>query len=146
MTFVTQEMCLRCPANKILSLNNSLLMVPTSIGELYDKISILEIKQSKIEDKEKITHIDNELTKLKQLSIKYPIDESLYFKLKNINNILWDVEDEIREKERDKKFDERFIELARMVYKTNDWRSDIKKEINLKYNSDIVEVKSYESY
>ena len=122
------------------------ILTPVSLGELYDKISILEIKKDHIKDEEKLKNIDFELSELLSVSKNYPIESDLYIRLKRVNLSLWDIEDKIRIKEKNKKFDEWFINLARSVYFTNDERSDIKKEINQLYGSQIVEEKSYEKY
>ena len=122
------------------------ILTPVSLGELYDKISILEIKKDHIKDEEKLKNIDFELSELLSIAKNYPIESDLYIKLKRVNLSLWDIEDNIRIKEKNKKFDEWFINLARSVYFTNDERSDIKKEINQLYGSQIVEEKSYEKY
>jgi len=119
---------------------------PISLGELYDKISILEIKQQRIKDENKLKHVQKELESLKSLADLYPIDEDLYNDLKKKNEALWGIEDNIRIKEKRKQYDDIFIRLARAVYTTNDERGRIKLEINEKYKSNIVEVKSYEEY
>jgi len=119
---------------------------PISLGELYDKFSILEIKTERISDEEKLKNIRNERDSLKVVVEKYPIAEELYNELKEINEKLWIIEDDIRECERRKDFDKKFIILARNVYITNDKRSEVKKKINIEYGSDIVEEKSYEKY
>ena len=126
---------------------SSKIFVPISIGELIDKITILEIKQQNMSsDKQK--NVRKELVSLKETiqQINLEIDNNLFSKLKLVNNKLWDIEDQIRKKENHKEFDQVFIELARSVYIQNDKRAQIKKEINLKYNSDITEEKSYQSY
>ena len=122
------------------------ILIPVSIGELYDKISILRIKLEKINDKEKVNHIQNELNQLVEIAVKHPIDDDLFNKLLKVNKALWGIEDNIRIKEKRKQYDEIFIKFAQAVYITNDERSKIKKQINEKYESDIVEVKSYEKY
>ena len=121
---------------------------PVSIGELVDKITILRIKSRRIKDKQKLININNELNQLITIFSKLEIPDILFefVELEDINRKLWDIEDDIREKERSKQFDEGFIELARSVYITNDKRSDVKKQINLKVGSDLVEEKSYEQY
>jgi len=127
---------------------------PISLGELMDKISILSIKKDKIIDKSKINLIEDELNLLNK-SISIIINQnkdrkieilSLMDDLKKINSELWDIEDKLRECERKKIFDQSFIELARSVYLTNDKRSKIKLEINKKFGSQIIEVKSYTKY
>ena len=122
---------------------------PISLGELLDKISILKIKKEKIKDKEKLVLINNELNQLQTILTNLNKDVSIdnYLeKLMNINLELWAIEDNLRDFERRKIFDQNFINLARSVYFTNDKRSEIKLEINNFYGSDIVEVKSYEKY
>ena len=97
---------------------------------------------------EKMKNVNNEFKSLKVIlnNEKLEVDQNLYLKLKDINSSLWKIEDQIRIKESLKEFDEDFIELARSVYKINDERSLIKREINLRYNSGIVEEKSYKKY
>jgi len=121
---------------------------PVSIGELVDKITILRIKSRRIKDKQKLININNELNQLITIFSKLEIPDILFefVELEDINRELWEIEDDIREKERSKQFDEEFIELARSVYITNDRRSEVKKQINLKVGSDLVEEKSYEQY
>ena len=127
---------------------------PISLGDLMDKISILSIKKDKIIDKSKINLIEDELNLLNK-SISIIINQnkdrqieilSLMDDLKKINYELWDIEDKLRECERKKIFDQSFIELARSVYLTNDKRSETKLEINKKFGSQIIEVKSYTKY
>ena len=124
--------------------------IEISIGEFFDKITILEIKKERISSADKLVNINNELDGLNDLLQELPFsrDDAAeeVSELKNINEQLWVIEDDIREKESRKEFDEKFIELARAVYITNDKRSDIKREINLKLGSDFVEEKSYEEY
>ncbi len=121
--------------------------IPVSIGELWDKYTILLIKQNKVTDKIKLNHVNNELKYLNTFMEKYDYkDNKLFIQLKSINEKLWDIEDSIRLKEKKKNFDDEFIELARAVYYTNDERGDIKKEINVLFNSVIHEVKNYEKY
>ena len=126
-----------------------IISTPVSLGELVDKISILHIKNKNIKDDEKLKLIREEL-KLLTITLdghlkKNDIQEFLDALIK-INSELWVIEDEIRDFERSKKFDEKFISLARSVYITNDKRSKIKLDINKKFGSKIVEVKSYEEY
>lgn len=121
--------------------------IEVSIGEIVDKLSILDIKMKNIEDIEKLKNIEKEFNYLNDIVFdKLKIEEVDYQRLVSINTKLWIIEDDIREKERRKEFDEIFIELARSVYFTNDERSVIKKDINLKYGSDFVEEKSYKEY
>ena len=126
-----------------------IINTPISLGELVDKISILHIKNNNIKDDEKLKLIREEL-KLLTITLdghlkKNDIQEFLDALIK-INSELWIIEDQIRDCERSKKFDEKFISLARSVYITNDKRSEIKLDINKKFGSEIVEVKSYEEY
>jgi hypothetical protein len=116
-----------------------------SLGELVDKITILMIKTERISDQNKKDHAQHELTTLKtQLdSLQLEGIEKHIMALKKVNEELWVIEDDIREKEAAQEFDEAFIALARAVYKTNDHRFQLKKDVNLSYGSKIVEVKSY---
>ena len=124
--------------------------VPASIGELFDKITILEIKKKKIKDKVKLKHVNNELLLLNRIVKKKIINRrkiyKLVIKLKNINLKLWNVEDKLRKLEKEKSFKSLFIRKARSVYILNDKRSIIKNEINNLTNSEVNEVKSYEKY
>ena len=124
------------------------ILAEISAGELIDKITILEIKKEKISNKEKLIEVDKELVSLNETLKKSINDESkiLSFKndLKNINLKLWDIEDGKRSAEKNSQFDEKFIELARSVYKFNDERAKIKLAINNALGSNIKEVKSYE--
>ena len=103
--------------------------IPVSVGELIDKITILEIKNEKIRDEEKLINIRKELELLNQKSTNIQVPEHLIQNLKETNHTLWSIEDSIRKKELLQEFDKEFIIMARNVYKTNDKRSDIKKEI-----------------
>jgi len=126
-----------------------LVDTPISLGELVDKISILMIKKKNIIDKDKISHVNKELDFLKKTLIKYIEQENIqkYLeKLVKINSKLWKIEDEIRECERKKIFNQKFIDLARNVYFTNDERAKVKSDINKIFGSELVEVKSYEEY
>jgi len=126
------------------------LKVPISLGELIDKITILRIKSNKINSNEAQKNIRSELEKLEDiLNTKISINNNLKnfeIKLSKINQSLWDIEDQLREKEREKKFDEKFISLARMVYYKNDERAKIKKMINKSFGSELIEEKSYTQY
>ena len=113
--------------------------IPVSIGELLDKISILNIKVSFVES-ESVTQELEDLKKIRDLLIQGTLEYEI--RLRVINEKLWKIEDRIREKEKLKEFDDEFIELARSVYKTNDERVLIKREINEVYNSPYQEVKS----
>ncbi len=124
------------------------ILAEISAGELIDKITILEIKKEKISNKEKLVEVNKELISLNETLKKSINDESkiLSFKndLKNINLKLWDIEDGKRSAEKNSQFDEKFIKLARSVYKFNDERAKIKLAINNALGSNIKEVKSYE--
>ncbi len=124
------------------------ILAEISIGELVDKITILEIKKEKIVDKNKLNEIEKELISLNATMKKYIPDQkkinSFKNDLKNVNLKLWNIEDGKRLAEKNNKFDEKFIELARNVYKFNDKRAKIKLEINISLGSNIKEVKSYE--
>ncbi|HET7561790.1 MAG TPA: DUF6165 family protein [Rhodanobacteraceae bacterium] len=128
----------------------SLISTPVSFGELIDKITILEIKSERITDTAKLANVRDELqilNRLWQLDANSRIDIAAErAELKRINESLWEIEDEIRLKERDQAFDARFIELARAVYHTNDQRAAVKRAINLKLGSRLVEEKSYQDY
>jgi tetratricopeptide (TPR) repeat protein/predicted O-methyltransferase YrrM len=127
-------------------MEGNICYIPVSIGELIDKYTILQIKQINIKDKKKVEIVEKELFYLKQFVDTYKLDEKLVDELKETNEILWNVEDKIREKEKEHKFDEEFVKLARNVYITNDKRSEIKKKINIILKSGIHEVKSYSKY
>lgn len=121
--------------------------IKVSIGEIVDKLSILEIKKGKITDKVKLDNILNEYLYLHEIVFsKLNIDTNSFDKLLNVNLELWAIEDKIREKENLKEFDNEFISLARLVYITNDIRANLKKEINLQHQSEFVEEKSYVDY
>ena len=127
------------------------MKIEISIGELVDKLSILEIKLLNIKDKEKSKNVYKELETLnpyfQDLLDEYGIEmKNLYIKISDINKILWDIEDNIREKEALEEFDEEFVELARSVYIINDQRAAVKKEINLLTKSELIEEKSYKDY
>ena len=126
------------------------IRVPISPGELIDKITILEIKSERMTDAKKVANVRTELEMLLntwQASHYATVDiASEWGSLKEINTKLWIVEDDIRDKERAKQFDARFIELARAVYVINDERAAVKRKINDKLGSKIVEEKSYADY
>ena len=127
------------------------MKIEVSNGELLDKISILELKLLKIEDKEKLVNIQKEFDVLNPLCVELFEKfggqlQNHYLELARINGLLWDIEDWIRDCEREKRFDAEFIQLARSVYVTNDQRSEVKKIINIITNSDLVEEKSYKDY
>jgi prophage tail gpP-like protein len=121
----------------------SICCIPVSLGELYDKYSILLIKLEKITDPSKLDQVNTEVNLLKPYVEQFQLGQEHQDKLKKINETLWDIEDNIRIKEKKQEFDEEFILLARQVYKTNDIRASIKEEINILLDSVVVEVKSY---
>ena len=126
-----------------------LINTPISLGELVDKISILMIKEKNISDSIKLKHVSKELEFLQKTLKKYISEDEINKflpKLININSKLWNIEDDIRECERNKLFDQTFIDLARSVYFTNDERAKVKNDINKTFGSELVEVKSYEEY
>ncbi len=125
------------------------IMAEISIGELIDKITILQIKSERIDNEKKLCNITQELDALLQTKATLPTNtqlDSLMEQLKKINESLWDIEDAIRLKEKDKEFDNTFIELARSVYLVNDDRARVKKEINFLTGSRLIEEKSYQEY
>ena len=126
------------------------IKVELAYGELLDKITILQIKSERITDEDKLANVNKELgllNKLWNMDEKSSVDISSEFTaLKEINEKIWDIEDGIRDKERVKEFDEKFIELARSVYFSNDKRAEIKRAINLKLGSELIEEKSYADY
>lgn len=124
------------------------IKIPVSVGELVDKITILEIKTKNVKETGKSKNIENELSKLNLIysDLRNEKLDSHYEELKTINEKLWNIEDEIRILEKNKNFGTEFIELARSVYITNDKRFDVKSKINSLYDSNIVEEKLYEEY
>ena len=127
------------------------MKIETSNGELLDKLSILELKQKNILDEKKLANVKVEFEELNPLALiifkeNSSIISELYLKLSQINAKLWKIEDDIRQCEREKSFDSKFVQLARDVYYTNDIRSELKKEINILTKSGLIEEKSYEDY
>lgn len=126
------------------------LLIPISVGELIDKITILRIKQNKAGDPNKLANIELELRQLEDVwnqSDYSSIDiTELTQKLTEINEALWNIEDDIRAKEAANEFDDQFIQLARSVYQQNDIRAALKKEINAKTGSSLTEEKLYQKY
>lgn len=124
------------------------MKIDISIGEVVDKITILSIKLNKIENDKKLRNIRKEydilFNSLENSGIE--VDSASFAKLETINRKLWEIEDKIRKKEANKEFDDEFIQLARNVYINNDKRSAAKREINIKYGSNIIEEKEYFSY
>ena len=126
------------------------LLIPISVGELIDKITILKIKQQKASDSQKLSNINRELEELEHAwntANTSGVDISdLQNQLTQVNENLWEIEDDIRAKEATNAFDQGFIDLARSVYKQNDLRAALKKEINLLTGSALVEEKLYQDY
>jgi hypothetical protein len=123
--------------------------IEVSHGEIVDKLTILQIKKENITDPIKLDNIVKEynyLLSVVENDLGISTESPEYLELLSINNELWVIEDDIRDKERVKEFDDDFVSLARSVYYTNDVRAKIKKEINLKYSSGFIEEKSYQSY
>lgn len=128
----------------------SLIQVPVSYGELIDKITILEIKARQISDAAKLANVRTELDLLNATWAAHPASKTDIgderARLLAVNEALWDIEDRIRLKEKAQAFDQEFVELARAVYFRNDERAAVKREINLKLGSQLVEEKSYQDY
>jgi hypothetical protein len=126
-----------------------MISIPVSVGEMIDKLSILQVKKTKVKDEEKLIFINKEFELLYNFSSEYlhnPDTELIYHKLITVNTNLWDIEDNLRVMEKEKKFNDDFIALARKVYFTNDERFRLKNEINLITDSEIREVKDYVKY
>jgi len=122
------------------------MKIEVSIGEALDKVSILTIKLNKIQETDKLRNVSKELNILTKELPRGILEDPLYEKLCSVNLKLWEIEDEVRECERKGDFNLNFIRLARAVYHRNDERSEIKREINIKYNSELIEEKSYKKY
>jgi hypothetical protein len=122
------------------------MKIEVSIGEVVDKWTILSIKALNITDKDKLVNVFKEKNYLNNIIPPEILHDSSIDNLLDVNKMLWDVEDRLRNCEREKLFDEHFVQLARSVYRLNDRRAHIKKEINIKYGSDFVEEKSYQPY
>jgi hypothetical protein len=125
---------------------NATCKIPISVGELIDRITILKIKSERISDENKLTMVEKELKLLLEILTNLDFEKQItsqMIELKEVNETLWEVEDKIREKEKDGEFDEEFISLARRVYKTNDRRNIVKNSINAILNSEFFEIKSY---
>ena len=123
------------------------MKIEVSNGEIADKLTIIEIKLKHIKDEDKLKNLRNEYAVLDEAVSKIiKKDHKLYIALLNINQELWNIEDDIRDLERNKDFGEKFVKTARAVYFTNDKRSDIKREINKLTGSNLVEEKSYQKY
>jgi predicted transposase YbfD/YdcC len=126
-----------------------MVTIPVSVGELIDKISILQIKKSKVTDDTKLAKIEKELSGLFKVAGPFLVNDSisvLYEDLIGVNSQLWTIEDKLRILEKEHKFDEEFISLARSVYHLNDERFSLKSKINVLTDSDIQEVKQYIDY
>ena len=127
-----------------------IIQVPVSPGEVLDKITILEIKSERISDAGKLANVKRELELLQAAWLQSVKEDEavhrIHSDLRTINEALWEIEDDIRDKERAREFDQVFIDLARSVYVTNDQRADAKKELNVYLGSEIVEEKSYQDY
>jgi hypothetical protein len=123
------------------------MKIEVSIGEIVDKLSILQIKTEFIKNEEKLNNVKKEYDYLYDIVFnEMKIEQSDFSDMVSINQELWKIEDDIRDKERAKEFDDEFIRLARAVYVTNDKRAEVKKVINIKYGSLFVEEKSYQQY
>jgi hypothetical protein len=125
---------------------SKLVYAPVSVGELFDKYTILQIKELKITDQLKLESVIKEIEFLKPFIDEHKVDFEIVSELSQANLLLWNIEDRIREKERYKEFDDEFIQLARNIYITNDKRSQTKNKINALLNSSLTDIKSYEKY
>ena len=126
-----------------------MISVPVSIGEMIDKLSILQVKKNNVKDENKLVFIKKEFELLYNFSSEYLSNletESIYHRLVEVNSNLWDFEDKLRIMEKEQRFDDEFISLARKVYFTNDERFRLKNEINLITDSEIREIKDYVKY
>jgi hypothetical protein len=126
-----------------------MVTVPVSVGEMIDKLSILQVKKNNVKDENKLIFIKKEFELLYNFSSEYLSNletESIYHRLVEVNSNLWDVEDKLRVMEKEQRFDDEFISLARKVYFTNDERFRLKNEINLITDSEIREIKDYVKY
>jgi hypothetical protein len=126
-----------------------MISIPVSIGEMIDKLSILQVKKNKVKDKTKLEFIDKEFELLYNFSSEYLNNsktELIYHQLVSVNTNLWEIEDELRIMEKEKNFGDEFVSFARKVYFTNDERFRLKNEINLITESEIREVKEYVKY
>ena len=130
--------------------NGGAILAPVAIGELIDKITILEIKAQRIRDPTKAANVRNELQLLTDARARFAIAGSnidrLAAELRRINENLWEIEDQIRDCERENNFGPRFVELARSIYRTNDCRAELKRQLNELAGSSIIEEKSYARY
>lgn len=126
--------------------NENICHIPVSIGELFDKYTILQIKSERITNSNKLEFVHKEMDYLKSFIEQYQLPDIIFKELKSVNETLWTIEDDIRIKEKNSQFDDAFIQLARNVYITNDKRCEVKNKVNKYFDSDIIEVKSYENY
>ena len=124
------------------------VLVPVSVGELLDKVTILQIKSARISDESKLVNVRRELGALLETCARYslPVESPKVADLRAVNEALWVVEDLLRDKERDKSFDAEFVKLARDVYFTNDKRAALKRDLNIELGSGFIEEKSYKPY
>lgn len=123
------------------------MLINVSVGELWDKYTILLIKRDKVDRADRRRLVESEIAALEPVISQFAYgDNPLFLRLKTVNECLWNIEDKIRDKEADRQFDGEFIELARCVYFTNDKRAEIKRQINDEFNSVIREVKCYAVY
>ena len=127
------------------------VMVPVSVGELFDKISILEIKSERLNDRAKVANVNEELRLLRSIAVGFQIDDQIAFahivaKLKAVNESIWAAEDAIRDHENRQAFDDSFLAVARSIYRLNDARAAAKREMNVLMKSRIFEEKSYAKY
>ena len=120
--------------------------IPVSIGELWDKYTILMIKNERIEETEKLRWVQIEMDELRPFTEKYALPEELRKEMYNVNSQLWDLEDKIRFLDNRHTFDKTFIDTSRQIYVTNDKRYEVKKKINVYHKSNIMEVKSYHEH
>ena len=124
--------------------------IPVSWGELFDKLTILEIKQARIDNQQKLVNINRELEALRRICGEHQLPDdplqALIDELRRTNESLWDIEDDIRACERKRDFSDEFIQLARSVYRTNDKRAGLKLKINHLLGSELIEEKSYQAY
>ena len=126
-----------------------MVTVPVSVGEMIDKLSILQVKKNNVKDENKLVFINKEFELLYNFSSEYLSNletESIYHRLVEVNSNLWEVEDKLRIMEKEQRFDDEFISLARKVYFTNDERCTLKNKINLITDSEIREIKDYVKY
>ena len=123
------------------------MKIEVSNGEIFDKLSILEVKNEKLTNKLKLEYVAKEYQYLQEVisQIDFSLQDDIYKRLRDINFSLWDIEDEIRLKEEEEDFGERFIELSRLIYKLNDERFRLKNKINIRTNSDFHEQKGHKT-